>query len=77
MSIEEFRTEIEKIASGRKWSAKRATEDFLHSDGRNMTTVTWYGWIDGHRACVDFAAESVLAWLSKSLDDSTPFLRQV
>lgn len=77
MSIEEFRAAIEKIANGRKWSAKRTTEDFFHSDGRIMTTVTWYGWIDGHRACADLAAVSVLAWLEKSLDDPSPVLRQV
>ena len=77
MSIEEFRKEIEKLANGRKWMARRCTEDFIQSDGRNMTTVTWYGWIDDHRACFDFSAESVLAWLGKSLDDTSPVLRQV
>lgn len=67
MSLKQFGAAVKKIAGDRAYLVQIDSCARLQSDGSGMTVVTYYGWIDrdGHRACSDISAESVLAWLSK------------
>lgn len=62
-TLDYFRSEVSKIASGRPWSATLATTETAQSDGAGMRVLMWHAWIDGHRSVYDGDMLAALAWL--------------
>ena len=76
MSIDEFASEVQRIAGARKWSARILTDQNAYSDGISMKVATYYGWIEGHRIVHDYTPSVVLALLG-SAKGAKPGLREV